>query len=38
MRDIDRDRFMSPEDAIAYGLIDQILPARDAAAARAAAR
>jgi ATP-dependent Clp protease protease subunit len=33
MRDIDRDRFMSPEDAIAYGLIDEILPARGAAAA-----
>jgi ATP-dependent Clp protease protease subunit len=39
MRDIDRDRFMSPEEAIAYGLIDRILPARGAAAAaRVAAR
>jgi ATP-dependent Clp protease protease subunit len=32
MRDIDRDRFMSPEEAIDYGLIDEVLPARGAAA------
>ncbi len=23
--DVDRDRFMSPEDAVAYGLIDRVL-------------
>jgi ATP-dependent Clp protease protease subunit len=30
MVDIDRDRFMSPEDAKAYGLIDEIIQSRDA--------
>jgi ATP-dependent Clp protease protease subunit len=25
MRDIDRDRFMTPEEAVEYGLIDQVL-------------
>jgi ATP-dependent Clp protease protease subunit len=34
--DIDRDRFMSPDEAVAYGLIDEIVAAR-AAAPRAAA-
>jgi ATP-dependent Clp protease protease subunit len=33
MRDIDRDRFMTPEEAIAYGLIDGVLPPRDLAKA-----
>jgi ATP-dependent Clp protease, protease subunit len=28
MRDIDRDRFLSPEEAVAYGLADQVLPTR----------
>ncbi len=28
MRDIDRDRFMSPEEAVAYGLIDEVIAAR----------
>ena len=26
MKDIDRDRFMTPEDAVAYGLIDSVMP------------
>ena len=30
MQDIDRDRFMSPEEAKAYGLIDEIIQPRDA--------
>ena len=39
MRDIDRDRFMSPEEAIRYGLVDSVmhrrvpLPARERGAA-----
>ena len=28
MRDIDRDRFMTPEDGIAYGLIDEVVARR----------
>ena len=28
MRDIDRDRFMTPEESVAYGLIDEVLPTR----------
>jgi ATP-dependent Clp protease, protease subunit len=28
MRDIDRDRFMTPEEAVAYGLVDRVMPAR----------
>jgi ATP-dependent Clp protease, protease subunit len=32
MRDIDRDRFMTPEDAKEYGLIDEIVQARALAA------
>jgi ATP-dependent Clp protease protease subunit len=28
MRDIDRDRFMTPEEAVAYGLVDEVMPAR----------
>jgi ATP-dependent Clp protease, protease subunit len=26
MKDIDRDRFMSPEEAVAYGLVDGVMP------------
>ena len=32
MRDIDRDRFMSPEEAKGYGLIDEIVQPRALAA------
>jgi ATP-dependent Clp protease protease subunit len=32
MRDIDRDRFLGPEDAIEYGLADRVLHAREEAA------
>ena len=34
MQDIDRDRFMSPEEAVAYGLVDEVLERRPAAAGR----
>ena len=37
MRDIDRDRFMAPEEALAYGLIDSIVSPRTAPLAAAAA-
>jgi ATP-dependent Clp protease protease subunit len=33
MRDIDRDRFMTPEDAIDYGLVDAIVSPRALAVA-----
>jgi len=33
MQDIDRDRFMAPEEAVAYGLVDEVLERRPAAAA-----
>ena len=32
MRDIDRDRFLGPDDAIAYGLADRVLHSREEAA------
>ena len=28
MKDIDRDRFLTPEEAVAYGLADRVLPTR----------
>src|ERR671933_169454 len=33
MKDIDRDRFMTPAEAVEYGLVDAVMPAREAAAA-----
>jgi ATP-dependent Clp protease protease subunit len=36
MTDIDRDRFMTPADAIEYGLIDAVMESRGAPARRAA--
>ena len=33
MLDIDRDRFMTPDEAVAYGLVDEIVAPRAAAAA-----
>jgi ATP-dependent Clp protease protease subunit len=37
MRDIDRDRFMTPEEAIAYGLVDEVVARRELARPAAAA-
>jgi ATP-dependent Clp protease protease subunit len=37
MRDIDRDRFMTPEEAIDYGLVDEIVARRTVAPATRAA-
>jgi ATP-dependent Clp protease protease subunit len=36
LADIDRDRFMTPQEAIDYGLLDAVMPARDSRGARAA--
>jgi ATP-dependent Clp protease, protease subunit len=36
MADIDRDRFMTPAEAVEYGLIDAVIPAAAAALAAAA--
>jgi ATP-dependent Clp protease protease subunit len=36
LRDIDRDRFMTPEEAVAYGLIDGVMQSRGAPAEQAA--
>jgi ATP-dependent Clp protease protease subunit len=32
MRDIDRDRFLTPDEAVDYGLADRVLPVREAVA------
>jgi ATP-dependent protease ClpP protease subunit len=32
MRDIDRDRFLDPDEAVEYGLADQVLSTREEAA------
>lgn len=37
MKDIDRDRFMTAEDAVSYGLVDEVMQSRTALAALAAA-
>jgi ATP-dependent Clp protease, protease subunit len=37
MRDIDRDRFMTPEEAVGYGLIDEIVTSRNTTLATRAA-
>src|SRR3954451_4518398 len=37
LRDIDRDRFMTPEEAVEYGLVDAVMPSRHAPAEQAAA-
>jgi ATP-dependent Clp protease protease subunit len=36
LRDIDRDRFMTPQDAIDYGLIDAVMQTRGSASSKAA--
>ena len=35
MADIDRDRFMTPEEAVAYGLIDAVIDRHGESADRA---
>jgi ATP-dependent protease ClpP protease subunit len=37
MKDIDRDHFMAPEEAVAYGLADEVLSPRGLPAPVAAA-
>jgi ATP-dependent protease ClpP protease subunit len=32
VRDIDRDRFMTPDEAVSYGLVDAIMSSRGVAA------
>ncbi len=34
LQDIDRDRFMTPEEAVAYGLVDEVLAPQRAAAGK----
>jgi ATP-dependent protease ClpP protease subunit len=33
MHDIDRDNFMSPEEAVAYGIVDSVIDHRRSAVA-----
>jgi ATP-dependent protease ClpP protease subunit len=35
MKDIDRDRFMTPDEAVAYGLVDEVIQPADARLAKA---
>src|SRR6059058_4670470 len=35
MKDIDRDRFMAPEEAVAYGIVDEVVESADVRFARA---
>ena len=28
LKDIDRDRFMTPEEAVEYGIVDAVMPSR----------
>src|SRR5512133_3715302 len=35
MKDIDRDRFMAPEEAVAYGIVDEVIEPADVRFARA---
>ena len=37
MQDIDRDNFMSPDEAVAYGLIDDVIAPRSSSAGSAPA-
>jgi ATP-dependent protease ClpP protease subunit len=32
LKDIDRDRFMTPEEAVEYGLVDEVMAVRVKAA------
>jgi ATP-dependent Clp protease, protease subunit len=34
MKDIDRDHFLSPEDAVEYGIVEEIVSPRDLDGAR----
>jgi ATP-dependent protease ClpP protease subunit len=35
MKDIDRDHFMAPAEAVAYGIVDEVIEPADARLARA---
>jgi ATP-dependent Clp protease protease subunit len=38
LKDIDRDHFMTPEEAVAYGLVDEVIKPADARLATKARR